>query len=121
MKRIYWEIVASIVFVLGGTYVIYGHLAGYVAFWDAQTIWSVVLIICSMVIAGAYYRQGWYVHHTHTSKNISILIPLAVLTTQCLLFIKGIFFNDWSLVTGALIVNSGLVFSLYQIFMMKRR
>ena len=27
-----------------------------------------------------------------------------------ILFIKGVFFNDWSLVFGALIVNSGVVF-----------
>ncbi|MEK7479967.1 MAG: hypothetical protein AAB665_01615 [Patescibacteria group bacterium] len=32
-----------------------------------------------------------------------------------ILFIKGVFFNDWSLVFGALIVNSGVVFCLYQI------
>ena len=115
MKKVYWEIIASAVFVLGGTFLLYGQLKNNTAFWDAQTVWSVALVVSWTVVAAGYYRQGWMVHHRHSAANLSLLLPSAVFIVQCLLFIKGVFFHDWSLVIGALIMNSGVVFCLYQI------
>lgn len=121
MRKVYWEILASVVFVLGGTYLVYGQLKSNTAFWDAQSIWSAALIFGWTIVAAGYYRQGWIVHHRHTAANVSLLLPSAVFCVQCLLFIKGVFFYDWSLIIGALIVNSGVVFSLYQIINAKRK
>ena len=121
MKKVYWEILASIVLVLGGTYVIYGYLANYADFWNAQTTWSIALIVGYSVVAAGYYRQGWMIHHRHTDANISALLPCAVAIVQCLLFIKGVYFKDWSLIAGALLINSGVVFCLYQIVKAKAR
>lgn len=120
MKKVYWEIVASVVFVLGGTFLVYGQLKNNVAFWDAQTIWSVALIICWMMLAAGYYYEGWMIHHGHSTKNVSAVVPSIVLVVHCILFVKGIFFDDWSLVYGSLIVNSGVVFCLYQIIKVKK-
>lgn len=121
MKKVYWEILGSAVFVLGGTFLIYGQLKGNTGFWSAQSVWSVILIIGWMVVATGYYHQGWMVHKGHTAINVSAILPSAVFVVQCILFIKGIFFNDWSLIFGALLVNSGVVFSLYQIIKAKRK
>lgn len=120
MKKVYWEILISMTFVLGGAFLVYGQLESKTAFWDAQSIWSVALIIGWIVVAFGYYYQGWMIHHGHTSVNVSAVLPSTVLVVQCLLFIKGIFFHDWSLIIGALIVNSGVVFCLYQIVKAKR-
>ena len=121
MKKIYWEIIASIVIVLGGTFLVYSGLAQSVAFWNAQQIWSVVLMIGWIVVASGYYHQGWMVHKGHSATHVSAVLPSAVFMVQCILFIKGIYFHDWSLIFGALIVNSGVVFSLYQIVKAKRK
>ncbi len=120
MKKVYWEILASVVFVLGGTFLVYGQLESNAAFWDAQSIWSIALIICWTMVAAGYYYQGWVIHHGHTSTNISAVLPSIVFTVQCILFVKGIFFHDWSLILGSLMVNSGVVFCLYQIIKAKR-
>jgi hypothetical protein len=121
MKKIYWEILASIVFVLGGTVVVYGQLKHFPIFWDAQSVWSVILIIGWIVVALGYYHQGWMVHKGHSAIHVSAWLPTTVFFVQCVLFVKGIFFHDWSLIFGALIVNSGVVFSLYHIFEAKRK
>ena len=120
MKKVYWEIAASVVFVLGGTFLVYGQLEDKTAFWDSQSIWSVALNIGWMVVAFGYYYQGWMIHHGHTSTNVSAVLPSTVFVVQCILFVKGIFFHDWSLVSGALMVNSGVVFCLYQVIKAKR-
>ena len=93
----------------------YGQLQSNAAFWGAQSTWSIALIAGWIVVAAGYFHQGWMVHHRHTATNVSSLLPAAVFVIQCLLFIKGVFFRDWSLIISALIVNSGVVFSLYQI------
>jgi hypothetical protein len=120
MRKVHWEILATIAFVLGGTLLVYGQLKKYPAFWDAQALWGVILIIGWSVVTAGYYRQGWIVHHNHSAANLSLALPGAVLLAQCLLFIKGVYFRDWSLVAGALIVNSGVSFYLYQIISAKR-
>src|SRR3989344_1028635 len=119
MKKVYWEILISIIFVLGGTFLVYGWLAHNVYFWNAQYIWSVGLIIGWSVVAIEYYRQGWMIHKAHTSVNVSALLPSTIFVMQCILFVKGVFFHDWSLMASALIVNSGVVFCLYQIVKVK--
>ncbi len=121
MKKVYWEILISIVFVLGGTFLVYSWLAHNAAFWDAQRIWSIGLIIGWTVFSVEYFRQGWIIHHARTSANTSVLMPLTYFVMQCILFIKGVFFHDWSLIASALILNSGVVFYLYQTIKLKRR
>jgi len=107
--------------VLGGTFLVYSQLQGKTDFWDAQAIWSAVLALGWVVVAGGYYHQGWMVHKGHTALHVSAVLPSAVFVVQCILFTKGIFFNDWSLIFGAVIVNSGVVFSLYQIIKAKQK
>ncbi|MEK7479965.1 MAG: hypothetical protein AAB665_01605, partial [Patescibacteria group bacterium] len=117
---VYWEILASVIFVLGGTFLAYGQLSDTAAFWNAQSVWSTALIVSWTLIAAAYYYEGWLIHHGRSQANISAVTPALIFVAQCILFIKGIFFNDWSLVFGALLVNSGVVFCLYQISKRKR-
>ena len=109
------ETIISILFVFVGTYFVYGYLKSIPSFWDAQNIWSIVLALGWIMVSIGYYHQGWLIHLGHDTKNISILLPATVFFVQCVLFIKGIYYNDWSLFWGALIVNSGVSFYLYQI------
>ena len=111
----------SALFVLGGAYLVYINLESNAAFWDAQHIWSIGLIIGWSVYSIEYFRQGWILHHARTSDNISLLLPSTYLVMQCILFVKGVFFNDWSIIASALIVNSGVVFYLYQALQAKRK
>lgn len=121
MKKVHWEILASLIFVLGGTFLVYGQLESNEAFWDAQYLWSVALTVGWTVVAAEYYRQGWMIHKARTSTNISALLPSTIFVMQCILFVKGVFFHDWSLIVSALIVNSGVIFNLYQIMNAKRK
>lgn len=107
--------------VLGGAYLLYSNLGNNAAFWDAQSMWSVALILGWAVYSIEYFRQGWIIHHARTSDNISILLPSTYVVMQCILFIKGVFFHDWSIIVSALIVNSGVVFYLYQVIKIKRK
>ena len=110
MFLVYWEILASVIFVLGGTFLAYGQLSDTAAFWNAQSVWSTALIVSWTLIAAAYYYEGWLIHHGRSQANISAVTLSAHLRRAMHSFIKGIFFNDWSLVFGALLVNSGVVF-----------
>lgn len=121
MKKIYWEILITTGIVLVGTSLAYSWLQGKVQFWDAQTVWSAILMLGWVVVASGYYHQGWLVHKGHTALHVSAVLPSAVFVVQCILFIKGVYFQDWSLIFGAIVVNSGVVFSLYQIWIAKRR
>ena len=121
MKKVHWEILASIIFVFGSTYLVYGQLANISSFWDAQALWSLALIAGWMVVSAGYFHQGWMVHKGNSAAHVSLVLPSAVFLVQCILFVKGIYFDDWSLIFGALIVNSGVVFSIYQILQAKRR
>jgi len=109
-----------VIFVIGGTFLAYDRLAGTTAFWNAQSVWSTALIVSWTMIAVAYYYEGWLIHHGRSQANISAVTPALIFVAQCILFVKGVFFNDWSLVFGALLVNSGVVFCLYQIGKRKR-
>ncbi len=115
MKKLYWEILGSALFVSAATIFTYGRLSGLPIFWDSQFLWSVLLAMGWVIVALGYYHQGHMVHVNKSAANVSIVLPIAVFIVQCVLFIKGIFYNDWSLITGAVMVNSGVIFNLYQI------
>ena len=119
--KLFLEIIFSALFVLVPTLIIYSRLAGVEVFWDAQSLWNVALAVCWIVVATGYYHQGWLVHSQRKSDDVSIVLPMAVFFVQCILFVKGIYYRDWSLIWGALVVNSGVVFSLYQIISFRLR
>lgn len=121
MRKIFLEVLGCAIFVLFGTIFAYGGLEGVLQFWSAQNIWSALLMLGWIVVAAGYYHQGWLVHKGHTALHVSAVLPSAVFVVQCILFIKGVYFHDWSLMFGAIVVNSGVVFSLYQIISAKRR
>lgn len=120
MRKMILEILAGLVFVLGGTYIVYGALAGFPTFWQTQSVWSLILVVLWAVVAGGYFHQGWLVHRGKNSDNVSLLLPAVVFFVQCVLFVKGVFYGDWSLIVGALMVNSSVTFSLYHILKNKR-
>lgn len=115
MKKLFLEILIAILFVVGGTAIVYSHLSSISLFWNEQTTWSSILVLCWIVVAVGYVHQGWMVRTTKNSSNVSIVLPIAVFIVQCILFIKGIYYHDWSLIAGAIVVNSGVTFNLYQI------
>lgn len=118
--KVILEIVISVAFVLAGTFFAYRLLAGSAGFWSAQALWSAALAIGWVIVAAGYYHQGWLVHIRRDAKEVSVILPLAVFTVQCVLFVKGIYYGDWSLIWGALVVNSGVTFSLSQIIKVRR-
>ena len=121
VKKIYIEILVAMMFVFAGTYFVYGRLSPVSEFWGAQTFWSALLIICWVAVALGYYHQGWKIHKRRDSDEVSLFLPCTVFVVQCVLFVKGIYYNDWSLVWGAIVVNSGVLFSLYQIIFFRYR
>src|SRR3990167_8806369 len=116
MKKIHIEIVLAAAFVVFPTYFVYRVLAGVGSFWNAQSFWSLALLFCWAIVAYGYYNQGWLVHHDHSAAHVSVVLPVTVFFVQCILFVKGIFYRDYALIAGAVMVNSGVVFSLYQIW-----
>ena len=119
MKKFFLEIILVAVFVIGGTLIIYHYLAGIAGFWNAQIFWSLVLLICWIVVAFGYCRQGWLVRKAKSASHVSVLLPIVVFVVQCILFVKGIYYNDFALIDGAVLVNCGVVFDLYQIWQVK--
>ena len=121
MKKIVFESVISVIFVFISTFFAYQYLAGNASFWNSQLFWSILLAICWVVVAAGYYHQGWLVSSQGTAKDVSMILPIAVFIVQCVLFVKGIYYHDWSLIWGAVVVNSGVVFSLSQILKVRRK
>lgn len=121
MKKITLEIILSVVFVFVSTYFVYTRLAGLESFWSTQTLWSTVLAICWVIVALGYYHQGWLIRTKNKADDVSIILPIAVFIVQCILFVKGIYYHDWSLIWGAVVVNSGVVFSFSQIIRVRRK
>ena len=117
MKRITFiiEVILSTIVVFIPTFFVYKYLSTVTSFWESQVFWSLILAIGWVVVALGYYHQGWLVHTDHSIKNVSVFLPIAVFFIQCILFVKGVYYKDWSLIWGALVVNSGVIFSLYQI------
>ena len=120
MKKIIFEVVVSVILVFIPTFFIYRRLAGIESFWNTQFFWSLALIFCWLIVATGYYHQGWLVRSQHNADDVSAVLPIAVFFVQCILFVKGIYYRDWSLVGGALIVNSGVIFSLSQIIRVRK-
>ncbi len=114
-KKIFLEILLTAALVLVPTYFVYNYLLDRQGFWNTQTIWSIILACGWLVVSLGYYNQGSLVHASKSAKNVSVFLPIAVFFIQCVLFVKGIHYKDWSLVWGALVVNSGVTFNLYQI------
>lgn len=119
MKKVYLEIFFAIIFVAVSTFLVYGRLVDVRVFWNSQMIWSAILMLGWVIVSLGYFHQGLLVRSDHSASNVSVLLPAAVFVVQCILFIKGIYYEDWSLVLGALVVNAGVVFSLYQIVTVK--
>lgn len=115
-KRLLLEIVLVTLFVVVATFVIYSKLAGSSLFWSSQFFWSLGLIVCWVIVSAGYFNQGSIIRHSQSSANVSHFLPMAVFVVQCILFVKGIYYHDWSLIGGAVIVNSGVLFTLYQIW-----
>ncbi|MEJ0021775.1 MAG: hypothetical protein WDN47_04340 [Candidatus Doudnabacteria bacterium] len=115
MKRLYWEILFGALFVLAGSFLAYRFLSGYSAFWTAQKLWSLILVVGYVFVAGGYWRQGAIIHRAKNATNVSLILPSAVFVVQCIIFVKGIYYHDAALVTGAILVNSAVVFDIYQI------
>ncbi len=115
MRKIYLEILSVTALVVFATYFVYGRLADFNIFWNSQFIWSVGLMVCWVVVAFGYYHQGWLVRTSKSADHVSLVLPVAVFIVQCILFVKGIYYGDWSLIAGAVLVNSGVSFSIYQI------
>ena len=113
--RFYFEIVFSLLFVTVATMLIYGKLQQVSVFWKAHMFWSYALMLCWIIVAAGYYHQGWLVRKDHNAAHVSLILPIAVFFVQCILFVKGINFRDWSLIGGAVLVNSGVLFSIYNI------
>jgi hypothetical protein len=114
MKRIL-EIIFAFAFVILGTALVYGKLSSSPSFWNEQSTWSFLLIVCWFLVACGYFHQGWMVRSAKSSSHVSIVLPITVFFVQCILFVKGVSYNDWSLIAGAVVVNSGVLFNLYQI------
>ena len=113
--RFYFEILFSLLIVTVLTMLVYNQLVGIDEFWNAQMLWSYALMLCWIIVAAGYYHQGWIVRKDHSSAHVSLILPIAVFFVQCILFVKGIHFRDWSLIVGAVLVNSGVLYSIYHI------
>ncbi len=115
MKKIYIEILAALIFVVLCTAFIYNRLSTFGSFWNAQFMWSVILALGWIMVSIGYYHQGSMVRNGKNAANVSLALPTIVFIVQCILFVKGIYYGDWSLIFGAIVVNSGVVFNIYQI------
>jgi len=116
MKKVHLEVFLAILFVAVSTAFVYGRLVDVRIFWNSQTAWSAILMAGWIIVALGYFHQGLLVRSGHSASHVSALLPSAVFIVQCVLFVKGIYYEDWSLIFGAVVVNTGVVFSLYQIF-----
>ncbi|MEX1027285.1 MAG: hypothetical protein WD049_04660 [Candidatus Paceibacterota bacterium] len=120
LRKTFIEILAGVAFVLIGTLLVYTFVEDFAAFWQSQFVWSVILIILWTVVSLGYFHQGWLVFRSGSADHVSVILPAVVFLVQCVLFVKGVYYEDWSLIAGALLVNSGVVFSLYQIITHRR-
>ena len=120
MKRLHLEIIDGLILVLGGSFLAYHFLRNVHGFWTAQNVWSLLLGVGWLVVAGGYWHQGTIIHHAHSASHVSLLLPCTVFVVQCVLFVKGIYYHDVALVFGALLVNSAVVFDIYQILKFRK-
>ena len=120
LRKFIAELIGVVMFVVAGTWIVYFYLADVGSFWDSQRFWSMALMLCWTVVALGYYHQGWLIHRDRSANHVSKILPLTVVLVQCILFVKGIYYHDWSLVIGAVLVNSGVTFNLYQIWQAKK-
>lgn len=119
-NKLLFEITVSVLLVIIPTAGVFWYLKGVPSFWNVQDIWSVVLGLGWVVVSVGYFHQGWLVRSGTPAKDVSLVLPSAVFVVQCVLFVKGIYYDDWSLIWGALVVNSGVFFSVYHILRARR-
>lgn len=120
-QRTFFEVLGATLTVLIPTAVIVSYLSGVELFWSAQAVWSVILAVGWAIVAGGYFHQGWLARSSADVSDVSLLLPCAVFVVQCVLFVKGVYYADWSLIWGALVVNSGVLFSIYNIIRARRK
>lgn len=84
--------------------------------WD---IWSVGLEICWLAVAYGWYAQGKIVQQKGDYSNVSLKLPFIMFSTQCFLLAKGIYYDDWSLISGCILVNTAIVYALIQVTKVK--
>ena len=119
MKKVHIEIFLSVVFVGASTVFMYDKLVGFNQFWNSQIFWSTLLSFGWLMVSLGYFHQGYLVHHSKNANGVSVILPFVVFFVQCILFVKGVYYSDWSLIVGAIVVNSGVVFNLYNILKVK--
>jgi hypothetical protein len=121
MSKAYLEVLGAILFVTFATIAMYSQLADVAFFWNEQLAWSIGLIVCWAVVSAGYFHQGLIIRKARSATHVSIILPIAVFIVQCILFVKGIYYKDFSLILGAVMVNCGVTFNLYQIIKFKSR
>jgi hypothetical protein len=84
-----------------------------------QMFWNIGLMVCWLIVGYGQYHQGKIVQQGQSCNNVSIRLPVAVFTAQCILLVKGIYYTDWSLIGGFIVVNLGVGFNLFQIAKIK--
>lgn len=120
MRKLQLEIILVVSFVVGATLLMYKWLAQNNVFWNSQSFWSVALLLCWTIVALSYYHQGAIIRKAKSSSHVSLLLPAVVFFVQCILFVKGIYYKDYALIVGAVLVNSGVVFEIYQILFLRK-
>ncbi len=120
MGKLHLEVALGVAFVAGASFIAYNLLAQNAAFWNSQGFWNGALLACWAVVALSYYRQGAIIRKAKSASHVSILLPFVVFFVQCILFVKGVHYRDYALVIGAVLVNCGVVFEMYQIFSLKK-
>ncbi len=86
-----------------------------------QVVWSIILSVCWVVVSFGQYNQGKKIKTKETTKNVSVILPLAVIFAQVILFIKGVYYSDWSLIAGAIAVNIGALYNLFYLIKYRNR
>lgn len=121
MKRIHAEILIAIIFIVLGTFFVYNFLFGVQSFWHSQNIWTAGLLVGWCIVAGGYWNQGWMVRESKSATHVSLILPINVFIVQCILFVKGVYYQDVALIFGAIIVNSAVIFNIYQIMRFRKK
>ncbi len=121
LKKLYIEIFVVLALVIFSTAIIYRLLSPVVSFWSTQNVWNIILLGCWSIVSIGYWHQGLMIHKAKTASHVSLFLPTAVFCVQCILFVKGIYYKDYALVVGAVMVNSAVLFDIKQIYHFKNK
>ncbi len=86
---------------------------------DEKTIWSILLMFCWIIVSLGQINQGMKIKKNKNIENISIFLPTTVFIAQTILFVKGLSYGDWSLIIGAVVVNIGTMFNVFNFLKIK--